>query len=233
MKSQWKWGLFCCLIVCAFLLVTELGSRVVSVMAENSVIRKQRCIVIDPGHGGEDGGAVSLSNLPESGYNLSIALRLKDLLHLLGYQTKMTRTEDVSVYTKGETISQRKASDLQERVRIVNETDGAVLLSIHQNHFPDPIFHGAQVFYAETTGSKALAEQIQNLFIATINPGSRRQIKKAEKIYLMNRLYCPAVLIECGFLSNPQEEYKLRDPEYQKKLVSVIGVAVTHFLSNT
>ena len=233
MKARWKWGLFYCVIVCATILGTQLGSKVVSAMAEHKSATNQYCIVIDPGHGGEDGGAVSISNLPESGYNLSIALRLQDLLHLLGYQTKMIRSEDVSVYTKGETISQKKTSDLQERVRIVNETDGAVLLSIHQNHFPDPVYHGAQVFYAATAGSEVLAEQMQNLFRTTINPGSRRQIKKAEKVYLMSRVHCPAVLIECGFLSNPQEEYALRNPEYQRNLSSVIAVAVVQFLSNT
>ena len=220
------------LIVCASLLVTELGSRVVSVMAENNVIRKKHCIVIDPGHGGEDGGAVSLSNLPESGYNLSIALRLKDLLHLLGYQTKMIRTEDVSVYTKGDTLSQKKQSDLKERVRIANETDGAVLLSIHQNHFPDPIFYGAQVFYGKAEGSELLAQQIQELLVASVNPGSRRKVKKSEGVYLMEHIQVPGVLIECGFLSNPQEEQKLRDPDYQKRLSAVIAVAVSQYLSN-
>ena len=233
MKAQWKWGLFCCLVVSITLFVTKLGCQVVSVMAEHRSITNQHCIVIDPGHGGEDGGAVSVSNLPESGYNLSIALRLKDLIHLLGYQTKMIRTEDISVYTKGEKLSEKKASDLQERVRIVNETDNAVLLSIHQNHFSDPIYNGAQVFYAQTTGSEALAEQIQSLLVASINPGSRRKIKKVEKIYLMSRVRCPAVLIECGFLSNPLEESRLRDPNYQKKLCSVVSVALTQFLSNT
>ena len=233
MKAQWKWGLFCCLVVSITLFVTKLGCEVVSVMAEHRSITNQYCIVIDPGHGGEDGGAVSVSNLPESEYNLSIALRLKDLIHLLGYQTKMIRTEDISVYTKGEKLSEKKASDLQERVRIVNETDNAVLVSIHQNHFPEPIYNGAQVFYAQTAGSEDLAEQIQRLIKTSINPGSRRQVKKAEKIFLMSRVCCPAVLIECGFLSNPQEELKLRDPEYQKILCSVISVALAQYLSNT
>jgi len=202
-------------------------------MAENKPVERESCIIIDPGHGGEDGGAVSISNLPESGYNLSIALRLEDLLQILGYDTKMTRTEDISVYTKGETLAQKKISDLKERVRIVNETNGAVLLSIHQNHFPDPKFHGAQVFFAESEGSEALARQIQGLLSTSINPGSKRQIKKSSGIYLMEHIRSPGVLIECGFLSNPEEECNLRDPEYQKRLSMVIAVAVSQFLSNT
>lgn len=233
MKLEWRWVLFYSLTVCTLLLVVKLGSRVVSVMAENKPIEREHCIIIDPGHGGEDGGAISFSNLPESGYNLDIARRLQDLIRLLGYETRMIRTEDISVYTKGETLAQKKMSDLKERVRIVKETRGAILLSIHQNHFSDPKLQGAQVFYADTEGSETLAKQIQSLLVSSVNPGSRRQIKKSSGVYLMEHIDCPGVLIECGFLSNPQEELKLRDPMYQKKLSAVISTAVSQFLSNT
>lgn len=233
MRKAVRWLPFYGIIVCAMLLCAKMISSSVTVMAENKPVERDICIIIDPGHGGEDGGAVSVSNLPESGYNLSIALRLEKLLHLLGYETKMIRTEDISVYTKGETLAQKKISDLKERVRIVNETGGAVLLSIHQNHFPDPKFRGAQVFYAKTEGSEELAKGIQELLVESINPDSRRKIKKSSGIYLMDHISRPGVLIECGFLSNPQEELKLRDPEYQKKLSMVIAVAVGQFLSNT
>ena len=233
MKRRWKWALVYCSVVCISLFVTVIGSRVVTVMSEDNFTGHKHCIVIDPGHGGEDGGAVSISNLPESGYNLEIALRLQELLHLFGYQTRMTRMADTSIYTKGETIAQKKTSDLKERVRIVNETEGAILLSIHQNHFSSPQFAGAQVFYAQTDGSEDLANQIQRCLISSLNPESKRQIKQAENVYLMKHINCPGVLIECGFLSNPQEERKLRDSTYQKKLTSVIAVAVMEFLSNT
>lgn len=233
MKLEWRWVLFYSLTVCTLLLVVKLGSQVVSVMAENKSIEREHCIIIDPGHGGEDGGAISFSNLPESGYNLDIARRLQDLIRLLGYETRMIRTEDISVYTKGETLAQKKMSDLKERVRIAKETRGAILLSIHQNHFSDPKLQGAQVFYADTEGSETLAKQIQSLLVSSVNPGSRRQIKKSSGVYLMEHIDCPGVLIECGFLSNPQEELKLRDPMYQKKLSAVISTAVSQFLSNT
>ena len=233
MKLQWRWLLFYGLTICTVLLTVKLGSRVVSVMVENIPVEREHCIIIDPGHGGEDGGAVSISNLPESGYNLGIATRLQSLMQLLGYDTKMIRTEDISVYTEGKTLAQKKISDLKERVRIVTETKGAILLSIHQNHFPDPIYQGAQVFYANTTDSENLAKRIQSLLVASINPGSNRQIKQSSGVYLMEHIKCPGVLIECGFLSNPQEEAKLRDPVYQKKLSVVIAAAVSQFLSNT
>lgn len=233
MKKRWRVFLFYGITVCIMLLCAKAVSRSVTIMAENSPMEREYCIVIDAGHGGEDGGAVSFSNLPESTYNLSIALRLQELIRLLGYETKMIRTEDISVYTEGETLAQKKISDLKERVRIVNETKGAILLSIHQNHFPDPHLQGAQVFYAESSGSEALAKQLQELFLTSVNPGSRRQIKKTSGIYLMEHIRCPGVLIECGFLSNPQEEWMLRNPEYQKKLSTVIAAAVSQYLSNT
>lgn len=233
MKLEWRWVFFYGLIICVVLLSVKLGNRMVSVMAENTPFEREHCIIIDPGHGGEDGGAVSVTNLPESGYNLDIAMRLQSLIQLLGYETAMVRTEDISIYTKGETLAQKKLSDLKERVRIVRETDGAILLSIHQNHFPDPALQGAQVFYADTEGSEALAKQIQSLLVSTVNQGSKRQIKKSSGVYLMEHIDCPGVLIECGFLSNPQEEAKLRDPAYQKQLSAVIAAGVTQFLSNT
>ena len=233
MKREWKWVLFYVLTVSAVLLSVISGSRMISVMSENKPFYREHCIVIDPGHGGEDGGAVSCTGLPESGYNLEISLRLQDLLHLLGYDTKMIRTEDVSVYTKGASLSEKKISDLRHRVQIANETDGSLLLSIHQNYFPDPKYQGGQIFFADTEGSEDLAKQLQILLVESLNTGSRRQAKKSSGIYLMEHIHCPGVLVECGFLSNPQEEVKLRDPAYQKKLSTVISVAVSRFLSNT
>ena len=233
MKKAWKIAVVYCSVVIALLLGSSLGSRAVTVWSEGRVADKRHCIVIDPGHGGEDGGAISQSGLPESTYNLEISLRLNDLLNLLGYDTKMVRKTDISVYTKGETLSQKKASDLKERVKLVNEIDNAVLLSIHQNHYPDSKYSGAQVFYANTDGSESLAKQLQNALVSTLNPGSRRQVKKCSGIYLMEHIQCPGVLIECGFLSNTAEDAKLKTPEYQKQLSCVIAAATCQYLSNT
>lgn len=233
MKKVWRMIFAYSATLLTLLLCVNLGNQAVTTLAENQEIERAHCIVIDPGHGGEDGGAVSRAGIPESRYNLEISLRLNDLLNLLGYDTKMVRTSDISVYTKGESLAQKKASDLKERVKQVNETDGAVLLSIHQNHYPDERYHGAQVFFAKTEGSEALAKQLQAEFLSALNPGSRRQAKKSSGVYLMEHIRCPGVLIECGFLSNPEEETKLKDPAYQKKLCSVIAAAVSQNLSNT
>lgn len=205
------------------------GDRAVTVVAESLPVERAHCFIIDAGHGGVDGGATSCTGKLESAFNLEIAIRLNDLMHFLGYNTKMIRTEDISIYTKGETIAQKKASDLKERVRICNETEGAVLLSIHQNNFSDSRYSGAQVFYPATQGSEALAKKLQSELIRTLNPGSKRNVKKADGIYLMEYIDCPGVLIECGFLSNPEEEAKLRSPEYQKQLCCVIAATAVSY----
>lgn len=212
------------------LTLTSLGSRAVSVISQNLSISREHCFIIDPGHGGVDGGATSCTGKLESTFNLEIGLRLNDLLQFLGYQTKMIRTEDISVYTKGDTIAQKKMSDLKERVRICTETDGAILLSIHQNTFSDSRYSGAQVFYPNSDDSEALAKTLQKAFISTINPGSSRNAKRAEGIYLMEHITCPGVLIECGFLSNPEEEARLRSAEYQKQLCCVIASTAANFI---
>lgn len=136
----------------------------------------------------------------------------------------MIRTSDVSVYTEGTTIAAKKVSDLRNRVRIVNETPNAVLVSIHQNLFAESRYSGAQVFYNTADGASVLAERLQVGFLATVNPNSNRRTKAAHDVYLMENVRCPAVLIECGFLSNPEEEAALRTGEYQKKLCCVIAV---------
>ena len=217
-------------LLCAVVVALCLGGdRAVSVMSLQNIRNQQSRIIIDPGHGGVDGGATSCTRKLESAYNLEISLRLRDLFHLLGYPTYMIRTTDTSVYTKGDTFAAQKMSDLKERVRIVNDSQTNILVSIHQNLFSDSRYSGAQVFYAETEGSQKLAETLQSSFVNTLNPGSKRKAKKAEGIYLMEHIENPGILVECGFLSNPEEEHKLNDPEYQRKLCCVIAAAVAEF----
>lgn len=224
---------FYSLVVGLFLFGTLLGNQAVTVISQNIPVQRKHCIVIDAGHGGEDGGASSCTGKPESTINLDIALRLDDIFHLLGYDTVMIRKTDTAVYTKGETISQKKVSDLKNRVQMVNSRPNALLLSIHQNHYSDQRYSGGQVFYAETDGSQELAKQIQSAFVQTINPGSKRDVKKGSGIYLLEKLTVPGVLVECGFLSNPEEEGKLCTPEYQKKLCSILAAVTAQFLYDT
>ena len=222
-----------CLTIVALLLFAIGGSRVVTVLSENASINNRKTIIVDAGHGGVDGGATSCTGKLESQFNLEIAHRLNDLLNLLGINTIMIRNTDCSVYTEGETIAQKKISDLKERVRIVNSTDNSVLISIHQNQFPVSKYSGAQVFYAPTEGSQALAKSMQNALINNLNINSHRQAKTANSIYLMQHIHTTGILVECGFISNPQEEYLLRTKQYQQNICSVIACEISNFIYNT
>ena len=230
---KWVYPVTVILVGAVFVGLCLMASRTATVMARNERNDGRWRIVIDAGHGGVDGGATSCTGRLESAYNLEISLGLRDLFHLLGLRTRMIRTTDTSVYTSGNTIASQKMSDLKERVRIVNEWECTVLLSIHQNNFSDSRYSGAQVFYAGTRGSRELAQSLQASLVSALNPGSNRKCKQAEGIYLMEHIQCPGVLVECGFLSNPEEEAKLSDPEYQRKLCCVIAASVCGFLEST
>lgn len=215
------------LVLIGCICAAHFGSAAVTTMVETAPIEGRTCIVVDAGHGGIDGGATSCTGVLESGINLEIALRLNDLLRFLGYETLMIRTTDTSIYTQGNTIAAQKVSDLKERVRIVNETENGILISIHQNTYPDGRYSGAQVFYANDALSRKLADHLQNVFRETLNPGSKRQSKSSDGIYLMQNIQQPGVLIECGFISNPKEEALLRTAQYQKKLACVIASGIS------
>ena len=215
-------------LVIILVLVAAIGTdRGITVLRENEPVYRKNCIIVDPGHGGIDGGATSCTGVLESNLNLEIGLRLNDFLHLLGYKTVMTRTTDTSIYTSGNTIAAQKVSDLKERVKIVNGQSGGILVSIHQNTYPNNRYAGAQVFYSNQEDSKKLAETVQSGLKFT----GKRSVKKGEGIYLLNNISNPGILIECGFLSNPTEEANLRNEQYQKKLCAFIGLSICQFLT--
>ena len=184
--------------------------------------------VLDAGHGGEDGGAVSRSGIRESDVNLAVALELDAILRFLGRDTVMTRTEDVSVYTEGsETLRQKKVSDLRNRAALVNATPGAVLVSIHQNSLPTvPSVLGAQVFYGAAEPGAELARAVQAALNECVNDRAKQEKRINASIYLMKKAVCPAILVECGFLSNDGEAEQLRTPEHQKRLAAAIAVGL-------
>lgn len=188
-------------------------------------------VVIDPGHGGEDGGASTADGILESALNLEISVRVRDLLQLLGVNTAMVRETDTAVYS-GDcgTIREKKVSDIKNRVQMVNATPNALLVSIHQNFFEQAKYHGAQVFYAKTDGSRDLAERAQALLRQTLDASNRREVKQAQSVYLMEHIDCTGILIECGFLSNAQEAGQLQNADYQKKLAAAICAAVQGYL---
>ena len=183
-------------------------------------------VVIDPGHGGEDGGAVSPGGVQESHINLAVSKQLHDLLRFAGVPTVMTREEDVTICDEGlGTIRARKTSDIRNRVAIVNGTENAVLLSIHQNSLPSStVTHGAQVFWNQQEGAKELAEAIQTSLNGAINVGNEKHTKQIPPtVYLMKHVTVPAVLVECGFLTNQEETRRLQDETHQRTLAISIA----------
>ncbi|MGI5936239.1 MAG: N-acetylmuramoyl-L-alanine amidase [Oscillospiraceae bacterium] len=181
-------------------------------------------LIIDAGHGGEDGGAQSKSGLLESTVNLDIALRLEALAGLMGVETLMTRTsEEIDYPESAKTTHARKTYDQHRRLELINSTPNAVLISIHQNKFPNPIPRGSQVMYAKTEGSREFGELTHANLIAALYPENRRvAIPVYDSIYLFNNINCTGILVECGFLSNPAEAELLATDEYRIKLASVL-----------
>ena len=189
-------------------------------------------IVIDAGHGGEDGGAVSCTGICESELNLQIAQRLDCLLGLLGCRTRMLRTEDTSLASaEANSYSEKKVTDLKNRAAQINALPDAIVISIHQNHFPQEKYRGAQVFYAPDDVSQRLAERTQECLRLGLDAANQRQIKAADGIYLMEHIRHPGILVECGFLSNPQEEQLLRTVGYQHKIVTSLAVSIVGHLT--
>ena len=211
--------------------IAKAGSQTVTVISEKQPFEREHIFVIDAGHGYPDGGATSCTGVLESTINLQIAMRLNDLMHFLGVETVMTRTTDESIFTEGESIGAKKVSDLKERVRIVNETPNAILISIHQNTLPDSRYGGPQVLYAPDEESRGLASSVQTALKNALDPLSKRVAKKASGVYLMEHIDQTGILVECGFLSNPEEETKLQSETYQKQLCCVIASSVSSFLS--
>ena len=170
------------LVIVGLLSAAYYGSRAVSAYSQSVITQGRTCVIIDAGHGGEDGGAISVTGISESKINLEIAQKTNDIMNLLGIKTYMIRTDDRSIYTKGETLSAKKVSDLKERVRIANEINNALLVSIHQNYFSDERYSGLQAFYPNTDGSKDLAIQIQNCAKDILNKTNNRAVKQAKGI---------------------------------------------------
>ena len=187
-----------------------------------------RTVVIDPGHGGADGGAAAPDGTLEKDLNLDMGMRLYRMLSAAGYDCKMTRYGD-EMLTDG-TDAPKKLSDLRARVRAA---DGGILVSVHQNKFPQASCSGTQVYYSKNDpGSQKLAAAVQSLVSEHLQKDNKRQIKRAgSEIYVLDNSIGPAILIECGFLSNPAELEKLCDEDYRKRLSAVIFCAITRTMA--
>ena len=189
-------------------------------------------LIIDAGHGGADGGTSSKNGMLESEVNLAIAQKLDCIMAFMAYDCVMTRTSNALDYPEGLTIAQKKAWDQSNRISLINSFPNAVLLSIHQNAYPDSRPCGVQVFYSKTDGSKEFAELLQSGLISAFYPESRRLAAPiSDKILIMKRAQCPAVLVECGFLSNDSDANKLSSDEYRAKISMVLAASYIQYIS--
>lgn len=189
---------------------------------------KNKSIVIDAGHGGPDPGKVSTSGTLEKDINLKIALYLKEILESQNINVIMTRTEDKDLATE---TNKRKLSDIKERVKLMENSNADIVISIHQNSYPDAEVYGAQCFYpTESEEGKKLAAIIQNQIITSTNQTKIREIKGNNDYYLLKHSSTPIVIVECGFLSNPAEEQLLLTDEYQRKMAWSIYLGILQYL---
>ena len=191
-------------------------------------------VILDAGHGGFDGGAVAQDGTIEKDINLSITLTLKELLIKSGYDVIMTREEDTSTESdRGEKIPSRKKSDLKNRLQIMNDNPSAVFVSVHLNKFTTSAARGSQVFYSgNNDNSKVLGDRIQASIISLLQPDNYRVNKKAtSSTYILYNATVPAVLVECGFLSNAEELKRLKDEEYQRQLAFCIYCGINDYLT--
>ena len=186
-----------------------------------------RVLILDAGHGGEDGGASSASGSKESDINLNIVLKTEALMAFLGVRTELTRSEDRSIHSEGaSTIREKKVSDLKNRVELVNSFPDAMLISVHQNHFTDSRYSGAQVFYAGGDVGRQWGEGTQEVLRQVLDPDNDRAAKVIpDNVYLFSHIGCPAILVECGFLSNGKEASLLLTDTYQRKISMALAGA--------
>ena len=187
-------------------------------------------VVIDAGHGGEDGGAVNADGtILEKGINLDVALKLRDLLTASGIRVVMTRTDDRMLYDPEKDYRGRKKQlDLFARREIAEKCDPCLFVSIHMNSFPDPRYHGLQVWYSPNhPASEKVAQTVQTLARELLQPENDRRVKPAgSRIYLLHNLKVPAILVECGFLSNPAEAAKLNEDSYRSDLAFLLFLSI-------
>jgi len=217
--------------VALLLSVTLSAQSVYMTIVSTGVEEKRWLVVLDPGHGGFDPGKVGVGEVLEKDINLAIALELRELLEQNDVAVIMTREEDVGLDRLNE--GSKKNSDMRNRVNLVNQSKADLAVSIHQNSFTEPSSRGAQVFYhVESSSGKRLAEILQEQLKQTLQDGNHRVAKSNDSYYMLKKTECPFAIVECGFLSNPEESELLQKEEYQKKLAWAIHLGVLQYLNS-
>ena len=228
LRSEWARLILVVLIAAAMVAVSVI--HVIRESVQTVAAAGRHVLVIDPGHGGFDGGAISDDGSKESDINLAIGLRMCALAEFVGLRTVMTRSDDRA---KTDYVSYSEHEDLVLRTAIANNTPGAILVSVHQNDFPTGQVSGAQVLYAATPGSESLGKIMHGNLIRLLDPSNRRVAAPAPKsLYITSHVTCPAVLAECGFMSNNFEVEKLNTDSYRGQLALVMVGSVLQYLSD-
>ena len=186
-------------------------------------------VLIDAGHGGEDGGAEGADGTLEKDINLAISRMLGPLLRVMGYTVSYTRTEDAMVQAVGDTLRERKVCDMKNRLSLIEQADMTV--SIHQNKFPQTQYSGTQVFYGtKSSESQELASSIRSCVLSLLQPHNTRELKKDDgSVFLLKNATRPIALVECGFLSNETEREKLKTYEYQRQMAFAVACGIFEF----
>lgn len=221
-KYVFIYSCFLLFLIAVFPFCHKLSKQVVALH------RNKTTIVIDVGHGGSDPGKVGIQGIKEKDVNLAIARYLKDYLIAEDYTVYMTRETDQGLYD--ESVSNKKKSDLSNRIQFLQKKNASCMISIHQNSYPDTIQHGAQTFYYKgREEDKNFAQYVQDSLLA-FDPSNTRQIKSNTSYYILKNAQVPSILIECGFLSNPEETANLTDPNYQKQIAYAIAIGTCRYL---
>jgi N-acetylmuramoyl-L-alanine amidase len=226
--------LICTVIVS--ILLTQLFQY--TVYADSSFVNKSSkdeiTILIDPGHGGMDGGAETKDGIIEKDINLKISMKLRDRLKKQGYKVFMTRNTDKGLYGSEGKIRKKKIEDLNNRVKLKKDTHCDMFVSIHLNMFPQSKYYGAQVWYSKNDESKKLARIVQNNLIQDLDRNNNRREKAASNLYkiLRENDTMPSIIVECGFLSNYEEKQKLISDSYQEKIAASLSKSINEYYEN-
>ena len=228
MRKKIRFGVFIVLLAAAIAVCRKAGDGLVEWIDSDRAVsaavqRNENLVVVDPGHGGLDPGKVGVNGAEEKDINLKIALNTKSYLEKENVEVFMTRTSD-------ERLSDTQVGDLKERVRLMNEKNPVLAVSIHQNSYQDESVRGAQVFYyTDSAQSERAAELIQAAF-READPGNTKKAKGNSTYYILKKTEVPVVIAECGFLSNREEAVKLADEEYQQEMAEAAAKGVMRYL---
>ena len=220
-----------CLLVLSILIVVKESAEYVSVLKENGTKETRHTIVIDPGHGGNDPGKVAINSALEKDVNLAIALKLKKYLEQEDMEVVMTRQEDKGLYE--ETDSNKKVHDMKNRLAIMEGAKPVLVVSVHQNSYPEESVSGVQVFYyRDSTEGKRAALLMQEQMIATLQPAKEREAKENSTYYILKKTTVPTIIVECGFLSNREEADRLTSEDYQERVAWAIHLGIMRYINS-